>query len=90
LVRLLTNLKHIYIHKGDFQRALATCDRILLLQPGAAIEIRDRGIIYFHLKYYARALHDLTTYLEMTPQADDFQEVKQQIKLIRQMIAMMN
>src|SRR5579859_4383872 len=28
LVRMLTNLKNIYIHKGDFSRALMACDRI--------------------------------------------------------------
>lgn len=90
LVRMLTNLKHIYIHKGDFQRALTACDRIMLLNPSIPIELHDRGIVHFHLKYYARALHDLSAYLELAPQADDLQEVRQQIKVIRQMIAMMN
>ncbi|HET8840353.1 MAG TPA: transglutaminase-like domain-containing protein [Ktedonobacteraceae bacterium] len=90
LVRLLDNLKHIYIHKGDFQRALQACDRILLLKPQIPIELRDRGVVHFQLKYYARALRDLSAYVELAPQAEDLQEVRQQIKLIRQMIAMMN
>ncbi len=90
LIRMLTNLKHIYIQQSDFQRALTACDRILLLDPTLPIERRDRGVIHFQLKYYARALRDLTAYLELAPQADDLHEVKQQIKLIRQMIAMMN
>ncbi len=90
LIRMLTNLKHIYIQQGDFQRALTACDRILLLDPMLPIERRDRGVIHFQLKYYARALRDLTAYLELSPQADDVHEVKQQIKVIRQMIAMMN
>lgn len=90
LIRMLTNLKHIYIHKGDFQRALNACDRILLINPSMPVEVRDRGVVHFQLKYYARALHDLNTYLELSPHATDLQEVRQQIKLIRQMIAMMN
>lgn len=90
LIRLLTNLKHIYLHKNDFQRALDVCDRILLLNPQLASDIRDRGVIAFHLKLYSRALRDLSTYLELTPQADDLSEVKQQIRVIRQIIAMMN
>lgn len=90
LTRLLDSLKHIYIHKGDFQRALHACDRILLLRPNLPVELRDRGVVHFQLKYYARALRDLNAYLELAPQADDLQEVRQQIKLIRQMIAMMN
>lgn len=90
LIRMLTNLKHIYIHKGDYQRALNACDRILLINPKMPVEVRDRGVVHFQLKYYARALHDLNTYLELSPHATDLQEVRQQIKLIRQMIAMMN
>jgi regulator of sirC expression with transglutaminase-like and TPR domain len=90
LVRMLANLKHIYIHKQDFQRALMACDRILLLDPMHAIELRDRGVVHFHLKHYARAIHDMGTYIELAPQADDLEEVRQQIKIIRQLIAMMN
>lgn len=90
LVRMLANLKHIYIHKGDFQRALMACDRILLLNPVLPAELRDRGIVYFHLKQYSRAIHDLGTYVELAPQADDVENIRQQIKVIRQLIAMMN
>lgn len=90
LVRMLANLKHIYLHKKDFQRALMACDRILLLDPTHAVELRDRGVVHFHLKHYSRAIHDLGTYIELAPQADDLEEVRQQIKVIRQLIAMMN
>ncbi|HLG79169.1 MAG TPA: transglutaminase-like domain-containing protein [Ktedonobacteraceae bacterium] len=90
LVRMLDNLKHIYIHKGDYERALMACDRILLLNPEQASERRDRGIVHFHLKHYARAVRDLGTYLELSPQADDAEEIRQQIRVIRQLIAMMN
>ena len=90
LIRLLTNLKHIYLHKNDFERALGVCDRILLLNPQLANDMRDRGVIAFHLKHYSHALRDLTLYLELAPQADDLLEVKQQIRIIRQIIAMMN
>ncbi|HEY1351898.1 MAG TPA: transglutaminase-like domain-containing protein [Ktedonobacteraceae bacterium] len=90
LIRMLTNLKHIYIHRKDFRRALVACDRILLLNPALATELRDRGVVHFHLKRYARALHDLGAYLELVPEADDSAEIRQQIKIIRQLLAMMN
>jgi regulator of sirC expression with transglutaminase-like and TPR domain len=90
LVRMLTNLKHIYLHKGDYARALTVCDRILLINPNLAVEVRDRGVIHFQLKYFARALRDLNAYLEMAPQATDLQEIRQQIRIIKQLIAMMN
>jgi regulator of sirC expression with transglutaminase-like and TPR domain len=90
LIRMLLNLKHIYIHRKDFHRALVACDRILLLNPALAGELRDRGVVHFHLKLYARALHDLDAYLELTPEASDSTEIRQQIKIIRQLLAMMN
>jgi len=90
LVRMLTNLKHIYMYKGDYARALSISDRILLLVPHAALERRDRGIIHLHLKHHARALRDLKAYVELAPEAEDVTEVKRQISSIRQIIAMMN
>jgi regulator of sirC expression with transglutaminase-like and TPR domain len=90
LVRMLTNLKHIYLQKKDYRRALLACDRILLLNPALPVERRDRGIVYFHLKYYARALKDLSAYAESQPDADDIADVQQQIKIIRQLLALMN
>ncbi len=90
LIRMLTNLKHIYVYKGDYTRALSICDRILLLVPQAATERRDRGIIHLHLKHHARALRDLKAYVELAPEAEDVTEIKRQINAIRQIIAMMN
>jgi regulator of sirC expression with transglutaminase-like and TPR domain len=90
LMRMLTNLKYIYLSKKDFARALSICDRILLLVPQAPIERRDRGIIHLHLKHHARALLDLKAYVELAPEANDVVEVRRQISAIRQIIAMMN
>ncbi len=90
LLRMLLNLKNIYTHRGDFTRALMACDRILLLNPVLPAELRDRGVVHFHLKHYSRALHDLNAYLELIPQPNDEEEIRQQIKAIRQLIAMMN
>ncbi len=90
LVRILGNLKGIYLHKEDYTKALLVSEYILLLIPDAAREIRDRGIIHLQLKHYAKALHDLKAYLKLEPQADDRHEMQGHIKTIQQTIAMMN
>ncbi|MFL5652591.1 MAG: SirB1 family protein [Ktedonobacteraceae bacterium] len=90
LVRMLNNLKHIYLHLEDYERALAICDRILLLIPRSPIEQRDRGVVHLQLKHYGRALRDLSAYVELAPNAEDNEEVQRQIKALRQVIAMMN
>jgi len=90
LTRMLANLKNIYIQKGDFLRALAACDRIVLLAPDTALERKDRGIVHLHLKRYSRAIRDFSAYLELAPHAEDAEDVRRQIKTIRQTIAMLN
>ena len=90
LIRMLTNLKHIYLHSEDYARALHMCDFILVLAPRSPQERRDRGIIYLQLKRYGQALRDLAAYLQLAPQAEDHDEIQRQVKIIRQIIAMMN
>ncbi len=90
LIRILNNLKRIYIDKDDYIHAQAICDLIVLLTPQAGSERRDRGLVYLQLKQYGRALHDLKAYLELTPKAEDRYEIRNHIKTIRQALAMLN
>jgi len=67
LVRMLSNLKQVYIQQSDFERALACVDRILLLAPDTPRELRDRGIIYQRLECFAAALQNFERYLRLAP-----------------------
>jgi regulator of sirC expression with transglutaminase-like and TPR domain len=90
LTRVLNNLKQTYIDLEEYQRALSTCDMIIMLSPHLTFELRDRGILYLQLKRYSRALHDLTDYLDQAPDAKDRDEILEHIRTIRQIIAMLN
>ncbi|WP_161982139.1 SirB1 family protein [Dictyobacter alpinus] len=90
LIRILNNLKSIYIRKDDFEHALAISDLLLLLLPEAGVEQRDRGFLHLELKHYGRAMHDLSDYLVTHPQARDRYEIRNHIKQIRQVIAQLN
>ncbi len=90
VVRILNNLKHIYLDTEDYEQLLIISDLILLLAPQSAYEWRDRGIVHFQLKHYARARHDLRRYLELESKADDHYEIRMYLKAINQMIAKMN
>ena len=68
VVRMLRNLKHNYLGRGDLPRALAAIDRALLVCPEEAAELRDRGILYSRLECFAAAVRDLERYLELAPQ----------------------
>jgi regulator of sirC expression with transglutaminase-like and TPR domain len=71
LVRMLTNLKHVYLNRGEVVKCLAAVERILLITPNAPTELRDRGILYYHLGRWEEARQDLNTYLTTDPVPDD-------------------
>lgn len=75
LVRLLSNLKQIYLSTRDEQRALAAVERILLLRPDAPNEVRDRGILLGRTGQSTEAIAELEHYLELAPEAPDASRV---------------
>lgn len=77
LVRMLGNLKHLYVRHDDFGRALACCERILLLVPDAPIELRDRGVVYEKLECFGAALADFKRFVELAPDDDSVPLVRE-------------
>lgn len=71
LVRLLTNLKGIYLNVREPARALAVVDHILLIHPTAPAEIRDRGTLLARLGRTDEAIEQLEWYLGAVPEAAD-------------------
>jgi regulator of sirC expression with transglutaminase-like and TPR domain len=71
LARMLTNLKMIFLQRRELESAIAAIDRILVLRPDAAGELRDRGAVYRQLECFGAALADYTRYLALRPTAAD-------------------
>jgi regulator of sirC expression with transglutaminase-like and TPR domain len=90
LVRLLSNLKHVYLNAEDYDHTLIVCDLILILMPDLAKEYRDRGIIHYQLQHYGRAIRDMKRYVDLDPDAKDRYEILNHIKMIRETIARLN
>ena len=90
LGRLLANLKMIYLVQRDFRRAFNVIDKIILVFPQAAGEIRDRGSVSFRLQRFSAAIGDWNRYLAMEPEASDVQEVKQNLKVAATQIGLRN
>lgn len=82
LSRMLSNLKMIYLHQRNVAKALAAIDRILLMFPDAAPELRDRGLIYYQQGRLTEAQYDLEQYLYERPDATDAYEIRQVIEQI--------
>jgi regulator of sirC expression with transglutaminase-like and TPR domain len=86
LQRLLYNLKAIYIQQRDFSRALGVVERLLLLRPEVAAEVRDRGILCYQLGRLEAALDDLQHYLQLAPDASDTAAIRRHITALRQQL----
>lgn len=82
LARLLSNLKVIYLNQQDEARALAAIERILLILPDSAEELRDRGMLLARTGRGDEAIADLARYLEAFPQAPDATRVRMLIETL--------
>lgn len=76
LVRMLTNLKMIYMQRSDVERTLGAIDRILQVSPASLTELRDRGLVLLQADQPNRALDDLRAYLEASPAGADAEAVR--------------
>jgi regulator of sirC expression with transglutaminase-like and TPR domain len=76
LARVLRNLKGIYREADKPERMLEVLNRMLVISPDAAAELRDRGFVYQRLECWRPALQDLTDYLQREPEAADVDEVR--------------
>lgn len=96
-VRMLVNLKRLYVQNRSFPQAHAVTDALLALSPGSLAELRDRGLLAYHLHDYAAALRDLEEYLRLltlTDKGDDARDETTQVwdhvKSLRRRVASLN
>ena len=76
LARLLRNLKGVYREKDNPERLLEVLNRMIVVAPESAAELRDRGFVYQRLECWRPALQDLAEYLQREPDAPDQDEVR--------------
>jgi regulator of sirC expression with transglutaminase-like and TPR domain len=67
IVRMLVNLKRLYVRMRSFPQARFISDLLLAVEPSAVVELRDRGLLAYHLQDFASALRDLEAYLRLLP-----------------------
>jgi regulator of sirC expression with transglutaminase-like and TPR domain len=98
LTRMAVNLKRVYVGMRSFPQARAAADLLLALNPLSLNDLRDRGLLAYHLRDLAGALRDLEAYLQASaragpPAEDQRQEVQQiweHVKTLRRRLAGFN
>lgn len=86
LSRTVHNLKTIYLAGRRHQKALAMSELLLIIAPWDLEEIRDRGMLRYHLGDLGGAVEDLETYLEYSVGAGDVDAVKRNVRAMRRLL----
>ena len=79
LSRFMRNLKMIYSEDERWERLLGIQERLVILLPDSAEEVRDRGLIFAQLEYVRPAIADLHRYLSEMPGAEDVADIREHI-----------
>ena len=69
---------------------LAAVERLLLLVPDDAQEIRDAGLRHFRHRQYGKALDRLHSNLAMEPAPGDAESMRDHVTTLRQRLAEVN
>jgi regulator of sirC expression with transglutaminase-like and TPR domain len=79
LTRMLRNLKEIFRSQEDWLRLIAVQDRLIVLNPHALEEKRDRGLAFFELGQSQEARNDLMQYVLALPNASDVPDIQKRL-----------
>ena len=96
LIRMLVNLKRIYVNMRSFPQGRAVTELLLALNPSAMTELRDRGLLAYHLNDFSAALRDLESYLRFTSGGstsepnEEHAEIWEHVKTLRRRVASLN
>jgi regulator of sirC expression with transglutaminase-like and TPR domain len=97
LARVLLNLKRLYVQMCSFPQALDVTELLRAVNPSATSELRDRGLLAYHLKDFSSALRDLQAYLQASgstalddDERADHAEIWEYVKTLRRRVASLN
>jgi regulator of sirC expression with transglutaminase-like and TPR domain len=97
MARMLLNLKHIYVRMHSFPQARDVTELMLAVDPAAANELRDRGLLAYHLNDFSAALRDLQAYLRLSSATDldaeakdEHEQIWEHVKTLRKRVASLN
>jgi regulator of sirC expression with transglutaminase-like and TPR domain len=97
VTRMLLNLKRIYVHMRSFPQARDVTELLLGVTPSALSELRDRGLLAYHLNDVSSALRDLQMYLKLASWSENDKEAREEheqiwehVKTLRRRVAGLN
>ena len=99
LSRMLVNLKRVYVQMYSFPQARDITELLLAVDPTATNELRDRGLLAYHLNDFSAALRDLQDYLRLSAKGtgtldeedrSEHDQIWEHVKTLRRRVASLN
>jgi regulator of sirC expression with transglutaminase-like and TPR domain len=97
LMRMLLNLKRVYVRLQSFPQARNVTELLLAVDPPALVELRDRGLLAYHMNDFPAALRDLQQYLHFAGGSEtdeegrsDHAQLWEHVKALRRRVASLN
>jgi len=97
LTRMLLNLKRVYVRLHSFPQARNVTELLLAVDPPGLVELRDRGLLAYHMNDFSAALRDLQQYLHFTAGSEvdeegrsDHEQLWEHVKTLRRRMASLN
>jgi regulator of sirC expression with transglutaminase-like and TPR domain len=89
-MRMLNNLKAVYLQGGEFEPAAQVIEWLILLNRNDPTQYRDLGVALVHADQHGRAIDPLTHYLKASPDSVDAPIVKKFLNAARRTVAQWN
>lgn len=90
LTRLLHNLKHAYLQRGETAAALDMVERLVILRPDLPEELRDRGLLRLALGEVLLAAADIAAYAQRVPAAPEVRRLCKRMAAIGEVQSKLN
>jgi regulator of sirC expression with transglutaminase-like and TPR domain len=85
------------VRMHSFPQARDVTELMLAVDPSAANELRDRGLLAYHLNDFSGALRDLQAYLQLSSGAplddearEEHEQIWEHVKTLRKRVASLN
>ena len=90
VARMLNNLRGFYVSVEDWPLAIRIVERLAVLQPAAAVHVRDLGVLHYRNGAVGRASELFNEYLRRSPGAPDAEAVRNGRDRLREELARLN
>ena len=90
LMRMLNNLRGVYLVRRAYGKALQTLNLMLAGNPDGAEEYKQRGMVHLQMRNLSAGRTDLETYLRLAPESGDRAEIERHLRAVRDFLAGLN